>query len=219
MYGGLGGLGLRFVRVSGIDVSVNDACFLLLWMSINGPKIDPVTGLLEGVRFTPSPNCDERPAGVAVDVLVIHAISLPPNRFGGPEIERFFCNRLDITAHPFFAEIRDLRASAHFFIRRDGEIVQLVPLHRRAWHAGESYCEGRTCVNDFSVGVELEGSNDVCFEDAQYIVLAELTRAVTAAYPLITLDKIYGHSDVTPGRKTDPGPYFDWGRYRRLCEG
>jgi AmpD protein len=184
--------------------------------SAPGP-VDPDTGLVAGVRYAASPNYDARPLGVSVNVLVIHAISLPPNQFGGPEVEDFFCGHLDVAAHPYFKTIADLRVSAHFLIRRDGEIIQFVPVHERAWHAGESRCEGRTRVNDFSIGIELEGSDDVPFEDAQYGALAELTAVLREAYPRITPDRILGHADVAPGRKTDPGPWFDWPRYRQLC--
>jgi len=181
-------------------------------------KIDVRTGLVEGVCYVPSPNCDDRPAGAGIDVLVIHSISLPPGQFGGPGIEQLFCNRLDPEAHPYYREIHKLEVSAHLLIRRDGAIYQFVPLHRRAWHAGQSCCEGRTRVNDFSIGIELEGADDVPFEDAQYRTLGDLTRALMQVYPAITPARIYGHADISPGRKTDPGPRFDWARYRRDCD-
>lgn len=176
-------------------------------------RIDETQGLLEEARFTPSPNCDERPA-ISVDVLVIHNISLPPGEFGGHDIERLFCNTLDFSGHPFYREIDGLRVSAHVLIRRDGEIIQFVPFEKRAWHAGVSCCEGRERVNDFSIGIELEGTDTMPFEDAQYRALSELTRAIMRAYPGITRERIYGHDDIAPGRKTDPGPHFDWARYR-----
>jgi AmpD protein len=179
-------------------------------------SLDPGSGLLDGVRQVPSPNCDERPADCQVDTIVIHAISLPPEEFGGPDIERLFCNALDPEAHPYFAGIAGLQVSAHLLIRRDGEIVQFVPLHLRAWHAGESSCEGRPQVNDFSIGIELEGSDHQPFTDRQYQQLGELTRVIREHYPAITPQRIVGHADVAPGRKTDPGPYFDWPRYRAL---
>jgi AmpD protein len=180
-------------------------------------KLDPATGLVPGARYVMSPNCDERPGGAMPEVLVIHAISLPPEQFGGPEIEQLFCNVLDHEAHPYFDGIRDIEVSAHFLIRRDGELVQFVPTHLRAWHAGQSCCEGRSRVNDFSIGIELEGSDNMPFEDEQYMVLAQLVCAMMSAYPAITPRRLYGHADISPGRKTDPGPYFDWTRLRRLC--
>ncbi len=179
--------------------------------------IDPQTGLLRGVRYAPSPNCDDRPDDGGISVLVVHAISLPPEHFGGPEIEKFFQNSLDYSAHPYFDELRDLRVSAHFLIRRSGEIIQFVPIHQRAWHAGESCCEGREQVNDFSVGVELEGSDNTPFEDTQYESLAQLTKALMTACPDISLQRIYGHCDIAPDRKTDPGPFFSWERFHTLC--
>jgi AmpD protein len=175
--------------------------------------IDTTSGLLKAARFVPSPNCDARPAGSGVDVLVIHAISLPPGEFGGVAIEQLFCNCLDPEGHPAFQEIHNLEVSAHLLIRRDGEMVQFVPFHLRAWHAGQSCCEGRTRVNDFSVGIELEGTDDVPFEAVQYKVLTNVTKALMATYPTITRERIYGHCDIAVGRKTDPGPHFDWKRY------
>jgi len=170
-------------------------------------------GLAEGARFIPSPNCDERPAGCAAELLVIHAISLPPGEFGGPGIEELFTNRIDPAAHPYYAAIRDLRVSAHFLIRRDGELVQFVPCGKRAWHAGESSWKGRPRCNDYSIGVELEGSGEAAFTDSQYERLAELTRALKARHPIAD---IAAHSEVAPGRKHDPGPRFDWKRYRAM---
>ena len=168
-------------------------------------------GALVPVRFVASPNCDERPDGTAIELLVIHAISLPPGEFGGPGIEELFLNRLDPTAHPYYAEIAHLRVSAHFLVRRDGAVLQFVPCTRRAWHAGVSSWRGRERCNDFSIGIELEGSDDMPFEAAQYASLATLTLALRSAYPLTG---IVGHSDIAPGRKTDPGPHFDWVRFR-----
>lgn len=170
-------------------------------------------GLVEGVRYVASPNCDERPEGCAIDLLVIHYISLPPGEFGGGEIEAFFMNRLDARAHPFFATIADLKASAHFLVRRDGEVIQFVPCAKRAWHAGESSWRGRLRCNDFSIGIEVEGDGEAPFTAAQYRRLAALTRALTARYPIA---EIVGHSDIAPARKVDPGPQFDWTRYRAM---
>ena len=168
-------------------------------------------GFAVGVRYVASPNCDERPAGVEIGLLVVHSISLPPGQFGGAGIEQLFLNRLDPTEHAYYAGIADLRVSAHFVIRRDGEIIQYVPCVKRAWHAGLSSWSGRARCNDFSVGVELEGCDDAAFEDAQYDALARLTRALLRVYPIAG---VAGHSDIAPGRKTDPGPFFDWPRYR-----
>jgi AmpD protein len=170
-------------------------------------------GLVEGAQFIPSPNCDERPAGAAIELIVIHAISLPPGEFGGNGIIELFTNRLDPGRHPYYASIADLEVSAHFLIRRDGALIQFVPCRLRAWHAGTSNWQGRSRCNDFSLGIELEGSDSVAFEDPQYDRLAALTRALQAAYPL---RDIAGHCDIAPGRKTDPGPHFDWARYRAL---
>ena len=168
-------------------------------------------GLVGGARYVPSPNCDERPAGCAIDLLVIHHISLPPGEFGGPGIVELFTNRLEPAAHPYYAEIAGARVSAHFLIRRDGELIQFVPCAMRAWHAGESSWKGRARCNDFSIGIELEGTGATPFTQAQYARLAEVTRALAARYPIVD---IAGHSDIAPGRKSDPGPAFDWVRYR-----
>jgi len=168
-------------------------------------------GLADGVRFIRSPNCDERPADTAIELVVIHAISLPPGEFGGAGVIELFTNCLDQTAHPYYATIAGLEVSAHFLIRRDGELVQFVRCAKRAWHAGASTWRGRSRCNDFSIGVELEGADDCKFEDAQYEQLAALTRALRARYPIA---EVLGHADVAPGRKTDPGPHFDWAHYR-----
>lgn len=163
-------------------------------------------------RRCPSPNCDARPAGAVPELIVIHGISLPPGTFGGDEIEALFCNRLDFDAHPYFREIRGLKVSAHLLVRRDGDVLQFVPLDRRAWHAGESRFRGRTCCNDFSIGIELEGEDETPYEAVQYDRLAALIRALCAAYPTLSPRCIAGHCDISPGRKTDPGPAFDWMR-------
>ena len=170
-------------------------------------------GVLEGVRFIASPNADERPPAAAVELLVIHSISLPPGEFGGPGIIDLFTNRLDPGAHAYYREIATLRVSSHFLVRRDGEIIQFVPCGRRAWHAGVSAWNGRARCNDFSIGIELEGTDETEFADAQYDQLARLARALKAAYPIRAS---VGHCDIAAGRKTDPGPRFDWARYRRM---
>lgn len=172
------------------------------------------TGWLDTARRCPSPNCDERPGNEAPSLAVIHNISLPPGEFGGSAVEELFANRLDWDAHPYYQGIRGLKVSAHFFIRRDGELVQFVPCSLRAWHAGASQWQGRRQCNDFSIGIELEGTDETPFTDAQYETLARLTQALQAAYPIAG---IAGHSDIAPGRKTDPGPHFDWARYRQSC--
>ena len=172
-------------------------------------------GYVNEARFVESPNCDERPDGCAIELLVLHHISLPPGEFGGPGIVELFTNRLDPAAHSFYPTVAGTRVSAHFLIRRDGELCQFVPCGARAWHAGESSWKGRLQCNDFSIGVELEGTGDAPFTDAQYGRLAALTRALMTRYPI---RDIVGHSDVAPGRKSDPGPQFDWLRYRRMLK-
>ena len=178
--------------------------------------IDPDTGLIVGVRQVLSPHFDERPPGVLADLLVVHGISLPPGQFGGPWIDRLFTGTLPWEAHPYFTEIKGLRASAHALIRRDGQIAQYVPFAKRAWHAGKSEYGGRSGCNDFSIGVELEGTDNTPYTDAQYQQLVALTAALLAAYSSMSEDAIVGHSDIAPGRKTDPGPSFDWARFRTL---
>lgn len=170
-------------------------------------------GVVRAVAQIPSSNCDARPADARISLLVIHNISLPPGQFGGPWIVELFTNRLDPNAHPYFASVADLRVSAHFLIRREGSIAQFVPCALRAWHAGESSWRTRPNCNDFSIGVELEGTDDVPYEDIQYRTLARLTHALRRRYPLRS---IAGHGDIAPNRKTDPGPSFDWRRYRKL---
>ena len=179
-------------------------------------SLDTETGWLRGVRHVPSPNCDSRPAGVDVDLLVIHGISLPPGEFGGSGIDQLFTNTLDPAAHPYYREIAGLRVSSHLFIDRNGIPTQYVSLHDRAWHAGQSSFHGREACNDFSIGIELEGTDELPYTDAQYRTLSELTRLLQRHYPALISDNIAGHSDIAPGRKTDPGPAFEWDRYRRL---
>ena len=179
-------------------------------------KVDQISGWLEGVRRVVSPNCDERPSGGVIDLLVVHGISLPPGEFGGPWIEALFTNALDAAAHPYFEAIKDMRVSAHAVIRRKGDIVQYVPFQQRAWHAGQSCFEGRERCNDFAIGIELEGCDDQPYTDAQYGALAEIAQAMMLAYPDITLARIVGHSDIAPGRKTDPGPAFVWEQFHTI---
>jgi AmpD protein len=171
-------------------------------------------GWVAGARWDPSSNFDTRPPGVAVELLVIHNISLPPGEFGGGNISRLFTNRLDAARHPFFETLAGVRVSAHFLIERDGALTQFVSCRDRAWHAGASNFEGRPRCNDFSIGIELEGTDFVGFEPAQYATLAALTRALLRAFPLRA---IRSHADIASDRKTDPGPYFDWHAYARLA--
>ena len=175
-------------------------------------QIDIRTGLVAQAKQVSSPNWDERPQIEPPDLLVIHGISLPPGDFGGPWIDQLFTNSLQSAAHPYFAEIGHLKVSSHLLIRRDGELVQYVPLNKRAWHAGQSCFKGRECCNDFSIGVELEGTDELPYAEEQYRVLNQLVAALLSAYPSITADSIVGHSDIAPGRKTDPGTAFDWNR-------
>lgn len=167
------------------------------------------SGWLPGARRIPSPNCDERPAGEVVRLVVIHAISLPPGEFGGPGIIDLFTNDLDPAAHPYYSGIQALRVSSHFLVRRDGELIQFASCARRAWHAGVSSWMGSMGCNDFSIGIELEGCDQLAFEDAQYLALNRLLVELRRRYPI---EAMAGHSDIAPGRKTDPGPCFDWSR-------
>jgi AmpD protein len=177
-------------------------------------SIDLATGLLAGARQVLSPHCDARPAGTVPELIVVHGISLPPGEYGGPWIDRLFAGDLPAAAHPYFAAIATARVSAHVVIRRIGEPVQYVPFHERAWHAGASEYRGRKACNDFSIGIELEGSDDEAYTDAQYDTLRMLIAALIKSYPPLNRDAIAGHSDIAPGRKSDPGPAFDWDRLR-----
>jgi AmpD protein len=184
-----------------------------------GPEEKPprflvdIAGMCAGARWIPSPNCDQRLDGDTVDLVILHNISLPPGEFGGEGITDLFLNRLDPRAHPYFASIAGLEVSAHFLIRRAGDLIQYVPCELRAWHAGASSWQGRERCNDFSVGIELEGTDELPFTEAQYATLADLLDALFARYGRLPLT---GHSDVAPGRKTDPGPCFDWSRLAHL---
>lgn len=180
--------------------------------------IIPDTGIIPTAKQISSPNFDARPVNLFPEVLVIHAISLPPGKFGGAYIEQLFCNQLDPAGDESFKEISSMEVSAHVLIRRTGDVVQFVSLNDRAWHAGESECEGRNRVNDFSIGIELEGCDQLPFTDNQYSQLAGLTSAIFSVYPAINVNRIYGHADISPGRKTDPGPHFDWPRYKTLLD-
>lgn len=182
----------------------------------NPAEIELPSGMLRGARAVASPNCDDRPAGAVPELIVVHGISLPPGEFGGPWIEQLFMNRLDASRHPYFATIAGLRVSAHLLIRRDGECLQFVPFARRAWHAGASRWVDREACNDFSVGIELEGCDDMPYADVQYVRLVAVCVALLRTYPTLSRRAIVGHSDIAPGRKTDPGPAFDWIRLGRL---
>ena len=175
-------------------------------------------GLLEQASQVQSPNFDERPPNQQINLLVIHSISLPPGEFGGPWIDALFTNTLDLDVHPYFREHCNVEVSAHILIRRTGEIIQYVPLNQRAWHAGKSQFQGVPKCNDFSIGIELEGYDDVPYEDIQYETLASVTNTILANYPAITPKRVVGHCDIAPGRKTDPGPLFDWQRFRSLIQ-
>jgi N-acetyl-anhydromuramoyl-L-alanine amidase len=175
--------------------------------------IDPA-GWLAGAVRRPSPNQDQRPPGTRIDLLVIHNISLPPGSFSGNWIDDLFLDRLDPLAHPYFRAIAGVRVSAHLLIRRDGQGIQYVPFERRAWHAGISQFRGRERCNDFSIGIELEGTDHIPYTDVQYERLADCTRRIMLRYPDITEERIAGHDEIAPNRKTDPGPAFDWTRYR-----
>jgi AmpD protein len=177
-----------------------------------GPRLSK-DGWLPRAKAVPSPNQDQRPSGESIRLLVIHAISLPPGEFGGDGVERLFTNSLEADAHPYYREIHSQKVSAHFFIRRDGAVLQFVPTTHRAWHAGVSTWRDRKCCNDFSLGIELEGCDDRPFTNIQYVRLARLIRVLRHAYDI---EDIVGHSNIAPERKTDPGPCFDWTRLRKL---
>jgi len=181
-------------------------------------QIDLLSGWHLGARHEPSPNWDERPKDATPDLIVIHSISLPPGEFGGHWISDFFSNQLDTDAHPYFQEIEHLKVSAHVMIDRNGSLIQFVPFHKRAWHAGESIWDGRTACNDFSIGIELEGTDDGPFRTIQYWKLAELVATLQDSYQTLIDCDIVGHSDIAPGRKTDPGTGFDWSRFNRLVQ-
>ncbi|MBN7771716.1 1,6-anhydro-N-acetylmuramyl-L-alanine amidase AmpD [Marinobacter daepoensis] len=174
------------------------------------------SGRFPGARWCPSPNFGARPDGAPISLLVVHNISLPPGQFGGPHIENFFCNRLDTGVHPYFETIAELQVSAHALVQRDGTVLQFVSCLDRAWHAGRSSFQGRDECNDYSIGIELEGTDDQPYTDAQYRALSRLATLVMAAWPDVTGDRVAGHSDIAPGRKTDPGPAFNWGYFKSL---
>ncbi len=171
---------------------------------------------LTGIRHIRSPNYNARPDPADISLLVIHCISLPPGQFGGDYISQLFCNQLDTNAHPYFHSIQRLQVSAHLLIRRDGECIQYVPFNQRAWHAGSSRYQGRETCNDFSIGIELEGTETIPYTDAQYLKLVEAVKLLLANYPKLSAQAIAGHSEIAPRRKTDPGASFDWRRLHGL---
>ncbi len=179
-------------------------------------QVDLDSGLMRGVRYVASPNHDSRPAGVEAELIVVHGISLPPGEFGGPWIDHLFSNSLPPEVHPYFEEIAALRVSTHLFIRRDGTLTQYVKFTDRAWHAGQSSYAGRCACNDFSIGIELEGTDTLAYDPLQYQSLADAVAALCRAYPRLAPARLVGHSDISPGRKSDPGPAFDWPYARRL---
>lgn len=180
--------------------------------------IDSMTGLLNIAEFMPSPNCDLRPENTDIDLLVIHNISLPPGKFGGDGIEKLFLNQLNFDEDPFYQQLVDLKVSAHLLLRRDGSVNQFVPFNKRAWHAGVSTFKGRSTCNDFSIGIELEGTDDIPYTISQYQQLSLITAVLINCYPGISFDRIVGHHTIAPDRKTDPGPSFDWPFFYDLLE-
>jgi AmpD protein len=184
--------------------------------ALAGLRVDAASGRLLGARQVDSPNCDDRPPGQVPELLVVHGISLPPGEFGGPWIDALFTNGLPADRHPYFATVAGLRVSAHLLVARDGSVVQYVPFQRRAWHAGASQWRGRERCNDFSIGIELEGTDATAYTPAQYDVLARIVAELCCAYPTLSADAVVGHSDVAPGRKSDPGIAFDWPLLRSL---
>lgn len=175
-------------------------------------QVDKLSGLLDVASQLVSPNCDQRCDENDINLIVIHGISLPPGEFGGDYIDQLFTNQLDPNAHPYFQDIHSLEVSSHLLIRRGGEITQYVPFHWRAWHAGKSCFQGRERCNDFSIGIELEGDDTTPYTDVQYQTLAEVIQCLLATYPGLSKERIVGHCDIAPGRKTDPGPHFEWSR-------
>lgn len=184
-------------------------------MALNAWHYQASTGRVSGIRYCHSPNADERPADTTIDLIVIHGISLPPAQFGGEYVELFFQNRLPIDRHPFFSTIATLKVSSHFFIDRLGEVVQFVPVTQRAWHAGVSTWEGRTHCNDYSIGIELEGTDEIPYTSQQYSCLIRLCQLLQSAFPQIGTERIVGHHQIAPERKTDPGEAFDWARLQQ----
>ena len=193
-------------------------CEQSLWLYDKRVKLDSSRNRLLDARQLASPNFDERPADCELSLIVIHGISLPPGEYGGPEIDRFFTNTLDPAAHPYFSEIAQLRVSSHLLIRRGGEVVQYVPFLKRAWHAGQSSYDGCEACNDFSIGIELEGQDEEAYAAVQYERLAEVVHCLTEGFPGLSTERLAGHCDIAPQRKTDPGPAFDWAQLQRQLD-
>lgn len=177
-------------------------------------KVNSHNGLLESAIFRDSPNCNDRPADIAIDMIVVHGISLPAGEFGGEWVDRLFLNQIQGSEHPGFSDLAGVKVSSHLFVRRTGEVIQYVSFDKRAWHAGVSEYEGCANCNDFSVGIELEGTDDIPYEPEQYVSLSHSVIALIHAYPDINEQRVVGHVDIAPGRKTDPGPVFDWNKFR-----
>lgn len=181
-------------------------------------NIDVLSGLITPAKLLLSPNYNQRPSDSVIDLLVIHNISLPRGEFGGDCVEKLFLNQLDCNLHPTFRSLENLKVSSHIFIRRDGTVIQFVPFHLRAWHAGESSFEGKKNCNDYSIGIELEGTDDLPYTENQYQFLSVIAAQIMRSYPAITQQRIVGHQTIAPGRKTDPGPSFDWEKFRAILE-
>ena len=179
-------------------------------------ELDKKAYWIKNIRRVKSPNCDNRPNGEDISLIVVHGISLPPGKYGGRNIDRLFTNTLNPDVHPYFRNIAGLKVSAHLLINRRGSVTQYVPFPLRAWHAGESSFEGCSACNDFSIGIELEGCDEEPYEDVQYKKLASIAQALMKKWPFITKSRIIGHHDIAAGRKTDPGPAFDWGYFYQL---
>ncbi|MGK0273311.1 MAG: AmpD protein [Cocleimonas sp.] len=193
-------------------VEKNTKIIIMINKTIHSKNNKIINGLLENARQCPSPNCDDRPTDCEADLIVIHNISLPPNKYGGGGIDQLFTNQLDKDEYPYYADIHQLRVSSHLLIRRDGEMVQYVPFNKRAWHAGISEYQGRDTCNNFSIGIEMEGSDFEAFTEDQYIALEESINSLLKTYPNLSKSAITGHEHIAPGRKTDPGPFFEWQR-------
>ena len=174
--------------------------------------------LLEGVNFLSSPNYNDRPVDIKISLIVIHSISLPPTIFGNDYVENFFLNNLPETKIKYLNDIKDMRVSSHIYIKRSGDIIQFVPFNKRAWHAGKSSFENKEDCNDYSIGIELEGCEDIAFENIQYIKLSEIVNCLIDNYENLNVDRIVSHSDIAPGRKADPGPLFDWKRLKTMIK-